>query len=62
MGVLCAFSILRAGPGRYVLETLRMCPEIPVSAILRDYKQENIDAARTLAQEFGLDNVKVERG
>ena len=60
----CPVRILdiAAGPGRYVLETLRMCPEIPVSAILRDYKQENIDAARTLAQEFGLDNVKVERG
>ena len=53
---------IAAGPGRYVLETLRMCPEIPVSAILRDYKQENIDAARALAQEFELDNVKVQRG
>src|SRR3989442_985984 len=53
---------IAAGPGRYVLETLRMCLEIPVSAILRDYKQENIDAARALAQEFGLDNVKVQRG
>jgi alpha-beta hydrolase superfamily lysophospholipase/SAM-dependent methyltransferase len=60
----CQVRILdiAAGPGRYVFETLRMCPEIPVSAILRDYKQENIDAARALAQEFGLDNVKVERG
>ena len=60
----CPVRILdiAAGPGRYVLETLRMCQEIPVSAILRDYKQENIDAARALAQEFGLNNVKVERG
>ena len=60
----CPVRILdiAAGPGRYLLETLRMCPEIPVSALLRDYKQENIDAARALAQEFGLDNVKVERG
>jgi alpha-beta hydrolase superfamily lysophospholipase/SAM-dependent methyltransferase len=60
----CPVRILdiAAGPGRYVLETLRMCPEIPVSAILRDYKQENIDAARALAQEFGLDNVRVQRG
>jgi alpha-beta hydrolase superfamily lysophospholipase/SAM-dependent methyltransferase len=53
---------IAAGPGRYVIETLRTCPEIPVSALLRDYKQENIDAAHALAQQFGLDNVKVERG
>jgi alpha-beta hydrolase superfamily lysophospholipase/SAM-dependent methyltransferase len=53
---------IAAGPGRYVIETLRTYPEIPVSALLRDYKQENIDAARALAQQFGLDNVKVERG
>jgi len=60
----CPVRILdiAAGPGRYVIETLRTCPEIPVSAILRDYKQENIDAARALAQEFELDNVKVEQG
>src|SRR5438105_14797904 len=60
----CPVRILdiAAGPGRYVIETLRTCPEIPVSAILRDYKQENIDAARALAQEFKLDNVKVEQG
>jgi hypothetical protein len=29
---------------------------------LRDYKQENVEAARALAQEFGLENVTVERG
>src|SRR6266853_763430 len=34
----CPVRILdiAAGPGRYVIETLRTCPEIPVSAILRD--------------------------
>src|SRR5207253_3295876 len=35
---------------------------ISISVTLRDYKQENIEAARALAQEFGLENVIVERG
>ena len=51
-----------AGAGRYVIETIRALPEIPMKATLRDYKQENIDAARTLAQEFGLDNVVAQYG
>jgi hypothetical protein len=29
---------------------------------LRDYKQENVDAARALAKEFDLENVIIERG
>lgn len=48
-----------AGKGRYVLETMRALPEIPVSATLRDNQQENVDAARALAAEFGLKNVDV---
>ena len=51
-----------AGAGRYVIETIRALPEIPMKATLRDYKQENIDAARTLAQEFGLDNIVAQYG
>jgi SAM-dependent methyltransferase len=51
-----------AGAGRYVIETIRALPEIPMKATLRDYKQENIDAARTLTQEFGLDNVVAQYG
>ena len=53
---------IAAGPGRYVLETLRTCPEIPVSVTLRDYKRENVDAARALARKFDLDNVLAEHG
>ncbi len=33
-----------------------------MSVTLRDYKQENVDAARALAQEFGLADVNVQRG
>jgi alpha-beta hydrolase superfamily lysophospholipase/SAM-dependent methyltransferase len=51
-----------AGGGRYLLETMRALPEIPMTALLRDYKPENVDAARKLAAEFRLTNVTVELG
>jgi alpha-beta hydrolase superfamily lysophospholipase/SAM-dependent methyltransferase len=51
-----------AGGGRYLLETMRAMPEMPMTAVLRDYKQENVDAAARLAAEFGLTNVAVELG
>jgi alpha-beta hydrolase superfamily lysophospholipase/SAM-dependent methyltransferase len=53
---------IAAGAGRYVMETLHELPDISISATLRDYKQENVDAARRLAQEFRLENITVERG
>jgi SAM-dependent methyltransferase len=51
-----------AGGGRYLLETMRTLPEIPMTALLRDYKPENVEAAKKLAAEFGLTNVTVELG
>jgi alpha-beta hydrolase superfamily lysophospholipase/SAM-dependent methyltransferase len=53
---------IAAGGGRYLLETMRAMPDIPMTAILRDYKLENVDAATRLAQGFGLTNVKVAFG
>jgi len=53
---------IAAGGGRYVLETMRTLPEIPMTALLRDYKQENVDAATRLAHDLGLTNVQVEFG
>ena len=53
---------IAAGGGRYLLETMRALPDIPMTALLRDYKQENVEAATRLAQELGLTNVKVESG
>ena len=50
---------IAAGAGRYVLETMRALPDIPMSATLRDNQQENVDAARALAEEFELENVTV---
>jgi alpha-beta hydrolase superfamily lysophospholipase/SAM-dependent methyltransferase len=53
---------IAAGAGRYVMETVHELQGLSITAILRDYKQENIDAARALIQEFGLVNVSAERG
>jgi alpha-beta hydrolase superfamily lysophospholipase/SAM-dependent methyltransferase len=51
-----------AGGGRYVLKTMHALPQIPMTAVLRDYKQQNVDAAARLAAELGLTNVTVEIG
>jgi alpha-beta hydrolase superfamily lysophospholipase/SAM-dependent methyltransferase len=53
---------IAAGAGRYVLETMRSLPQIPCTAVLRDYKSENVNAARALAQQLGLSNVTVREG
>jgi alpha-beta hydrolase superfamily lysophospholipase/SAM-dependent methyltransferase len=52
---------IAAGAGRYVIETVRALPEIPIGATLCDYKQENVDAARHLADELNLDGAVVAR-
>ena len=48
---------IAAGGGRYLIDTMRALPDIPMAALLRDYKQENVDAAARLAREAGLTNV-----
>jgi SAM-dependent methyltransferase len=43
------------GAGRYVLETMKALPYgVRASALLRDYQQVNVDAARKLAADLGL--------
>jgi alpha-beta hydrolase superfamily lysophospholipase/phosphatidylglycerophosphate synthase len=43
------------GAGRYVMETMKsLPPDFGVTALLRDYQQVNVDAARALAAELGL--------
>jgi len=51
-----------AGAGRYVIETIGALPQIPIVASLRDYKTENVEAARALARKSGLTNVLAELG
>jgi alpha-beta hydrolase superfamily lysophospholipase/SAM-dependent methyltransferase len=53
---------IASGPGCYVLETARELSRIPISGVLRDYKPENVTAARQLAEEFGLQNFAIEVG
>lgn len=53
---------IAAGPGRYVLETMHQLPDIPVAAVLRDYQQPNLDAARQLAAQLNLANVSTAPG
>jgi alpha-beta hydrolase superfamily lysophospholipase/SAM-dependent methyltransferase len=53
---------IAAGGGRYLLETMRRLSQIPMTAVLRDYKQENVKAAARTAAELGLTNVTVEVG
>ncbi len=58
---VCLLDIA-SGPGRYVLATMHQLGHIPISAVLRDYKQENLDAARRLAAELGLKAVTIAQG
>jgi len=53
---------IASGPGRYILETMHSLRTIPISAVLRDYKLENLDAAARLRDELGLTQITVERG
>lgn len=53
---------IASGPGRYILETMKRVAEIPCSAVLRDYKQENVVAARRLARQLNLTNVEIVPG
>jgi len=49
-----------AGTARYVLEAMRALPQIPMSALLRDDKQVNVEIARKDAEEYGLANVQTQ--
>ena len=53
---------IASGPGRYVLETMRELAEVPSVVTLRDYKPQNVEAARALAGELGLTNVSATVG
>jgi len=53
---------IASGPGRYDLETIADLKHIPITALLRDYKPENVEAARRMADELGLKQVITEKG
>ena len=53
---------IASGPGRYVLETIHSMPEVPIRALLRDYKEANLDAAQKLSEMLGLHDVIIAEG
>lgn len=54
---------IATGAGRYVLETMHTASLSgpPITATLRDYKQENLDAAQQHIKRLNLQNVTIER-
>jgi alpha-beta hydrolase superfamily lysophospholipase/SAM-dependent methyltransferase len=53
---------IASGPGRYVLETLNRLKDVPATAMLLDYKQPNLDAAKHLSDQLQLRNVTFAQG
>ncbi len=53
---------IATGCGRYVLDTIRSLPDIPVTALLRDYTPANLDVGRRVAAEMGLTGVVFAQG
>ena len=52
---------IAAGPGRYVLEAVRSS-ERPVTALLQDAREENVEAARELSARLGVSGIAFARG
>jgi len=50
------------GGGRYVLETLAALRDVPATALLRDYRQQNLDVAEKRRAELKLDGVRLALG
>lgn len=53
---------IATGVGRYVLETLKAMPHVHATALLRDYKEVNLEAGRRLAEELGVQSAVFARG
>jgi len=49
-------------PGRYLLEMIQSMPEVGITALLRDYRQVNIDQGWRIAAAMGLAGVSFEVG
>jgi alpha-beta hydrolase superfamily lysophospholipase/SAM-dependent methyltransferase len=53
---------IATGCGRYVLEALRGIETPPVSALVRDYREDNLAVGRKLARDLGLENIRFQLG
>lgn len=50
-----------AGQGRYVIETLASFGNRNLTAVLRDYEQENVETGRAIVARLGIDGVRFAR-
>jgi len=57
MGRLVALCVLAAGCGRYVLEAFDVADDKPVSVLLRDYSELNVEVGAKLIAEKGFADV-----
>ena len=48
---------IAAGAGRYMLESLKQCQSMGVTAELRDFEPKNLEEGRAIARSLGLENV-----
>lgn len=53
---------IATGCGRYVLETMKAMSHVPATAVLRDYKTENVEAGRQLAESLGVRDATIVQG
>jgi alpha-beta hydrolase superfamily lysophospholipase/SAM-dependent methyltransferase len=53
---------IAAGAGRYMLESLKECQSMRVTAELRDFEPKNLDEGRSIARSLGLENVTFVQG
>ena len=53
---------IAAGAGRYMLESLKECQSMRVSAELRDFEPKNLEEGRAIARSLGLENVRFVQG
>jgi alpha-beta hydrolase superfamily lysophospholipase/SAM-dependent methyltransferase len=53
---------IAAGAGRYLLETLKRCESLRVTAELRDVEPRNLEEGKAIARSLGLENVSFVQG
>jgi len=53
---------IAAGAGRYMLETLKRCEPLGLTAQLRDVEPKNLEEGKAIARSLGLENVSFVQG
>jgi len=53
---------IATGAGRYMLESLKRCESLRLTAQLRDFEPKNLEEARAIARSLGLENVSFVQG